>query len=418
MATKDMSRPIFSCSFCSKTQLEVSKLISGNEVYICNECIELCHGILVEEQHQQPIPESDLTPEKVKKFLDERIIGQEQAKIALSVAVYNHHKRIMNPVIDGVEIDKSNLLFIGPTGGGKTYMLQQVSKLLSIPMVIIDATSLTESGYVGLDVEEAIARLYQAADQDIEKTEKGIIYIDEIDKKSRKSESSSITRDVSGEGVQQALLKMLEGCEVKVPPTGGRKNPQGEYIMINTKNILFILGGAFIGLKEIIANRLDQGGSIGFGATLSKHDVSEANTFAMIKQVQQEDLIKFGIIPELIGRIPVMVPFAELNESDLIRILTEPKSAIVKQYQKMFGLDNVELEIQTAALTQIAKQALERKTGARGLRAILESLLMKSQFDLPKMSRDGVSKLVITEDAVTNGSDPMLVYRKAADTAS
>jgi ATP-dependent Clp protease ATP-binding subunit ClpX len=415
---KDTPRPVFACSFCSKNQREVTKLISGNDVYICNECVELCHGILVEEQHHKPIPESDLTPDKIKKFLDERIIGQDHAKMAISVAVYNHHKRINNPVIDGVEIDKSNLLFIGPTGCGKTYMIQQVAKMLSVPMVIIDATSITESGYVGLDVEEAIARLYQAADQDIEKTEKGIIYIDEIDKKSRKSESSSITRDVSGEGVQQALLKILEGCEVKVPPTGGRKNPAGEYIMVNTRNILFILGGAFVGLKEIVNKRLDTGSSIGFAANLSKHNVEDADTFELISQVRQEDLIQFGIIPELIGRVPVMVPFKELDEEDLVRILTEPKSAIVKQYQKMFNLDHVELEIAQVALRQIAKQAMENKTGARGLRGILEKLLMKTQFDLPKLSKDGVTCVMITEDMVVNASEPMLVYRSAADAAS
>jgi ATP-dependent Clp protease ATP-binding subunit ClpX len=414
---KDTSRPVFACSFCSKNQREVTKLISGNDVYICNECVELCHGILVEEQHHKPIPESDLTPEKIKKFLDERIIGQDHAKMAISVAVYNHHKRINNPVIDGVEIDKSNLMFIGPTGCGKTYMIQQVAKMLSVPMVTIDATSITESGYVGLDVEEAIARLYQAADQDIAKTEKGIIYIDEIDKKSRKSESSSITRDVSGEGVQQALLKILEGCEVKVPPTGGRKNPAGEYIMVNTKNILFILGGAFVGLKEIINKRLDTGSGIGFAANLSKHSVEDVDTFELIQQVRQEDLIQFGIIPELIGRVPVMVPFAELDEDDLVRILTEPKSAIVRQYQKMFGLDHVELEIAQVALRQIAKQALENKTGARGLRGILEKLLMKTQFDLPQLSKGGVSRVMITEDMVINNTEPMLVYRQAADAA-
>jgi ATP-dependent Clp protease ATP-binding subunit ClpX len=412
---KDNQRPIFSCSFCNKTQLEVSKIISGNEVYICNECVELCHDILVQEKHTKPIAVSELTPERIKQFLDERIVGQDAAKMAIGVAVYNHHKRIAHPVIDGVEIDKSNLLFIGPSGCGKTYMIQQVAKMMSVPMVTVDATSLTESGYVGLDVEDAIARLYQAADQDVAKTEQGIIYIDEIDKKSRKSESTSITRDVSGEGVQQALLKMLEGCEVKVPPAGGRKNPQGDYVMINTKNVLFILGGAFVGLREIIARRMDRGTGMGFGAQLTATDLTQVQTFDMIKQVRQDDLIKFGLIPELIGRIPVIVPFSDLNEDDLVRILTEPKSAIVKQYQKLFALDNVDLEIQPQALRQIAKLAAERKTGARGLRSIIEGLLMKSQFDLHRLHKEGLSKIIITEDCVTQQMEPLRFYNISAE---
>ena len=401
------------CNFCTKDQLRVSKLISGNDVYICDECIDLCHDIL---HREQPITDEEkaqtLTPKKIKEYLDERVIGQDFAKTILSVSIYNHHKRINNPIVDGVEIDKSNLMFIGSSGVGKTYIIQNITQLLKIPMVIVDATSLTESGYVGLDVEDCLVRLYHAADQDIEAAQRGIIYIDEIDKKSRKGENVSISRDVSGEGVQQALLKLIEGSECKVPTQGGRKNPNGEYVTINTKNILFIVGGAFVGLDNIIDKRTNESNSsIGFSAKLKDSD-SLSNSFELFRQAQSEDLVKFGIIPELIGRLPIIVPFQDLGEPELIRILTEPKNSIIKQFQKMFKLDKVELEFNNQSLTAIARLANKRKTGARGLRSIIEDILLPIQFELPDFSTNNVEKIIITEEVVNNSGLPIMVYRK------
>ncbi|GGG27699.1 ATP-dependent Clp protease ATP-binding subunit ClpX [Lysinibacillus alkalisoli] len=394
------------CSFCGKPQEQVRKLVAGPGVYICDECIELCSEIVVEELGvEEEIDFKDVPrPKEIQAILDEYVIGQDRAKKALAVAVYNHYKRInSNSKIDDVELSKSNIVLIGPTGSGKTLLAQTLARILNVPFAIADATSLTEAGYVGEDVENILLKLIQAADYDIERAEKGIIYIDEIDKVARKSENPSITRDVSGEGVQQALLKILEGTTASVPPQGGRKHPHQDFLQIDTTNILFIVGGAFDGIEDIIKRR--QGEKIiGFGAKSAKATVDGESFMA---KLIPEDLLKFGLIPEFIGRLPVLASLEQLDEQALVQILTAPKNALVKQYQKMLELDQVELEFTDEALIEIAKEAIERKTGARGLRSIIESTMLDVMFELP--SRDDIAKCVVTKETITDNVKPTLL---------
>jgi ATP-dependent Clp protease ATP-binding subunit ClpX len=400
-------KALHSCNFCGKNQTQVKTLIAGSNTFICNECVALCMEVIKpREEVVAPAAPDALTPPTIVAHLDQHVIGQNSAKKSLAVAIYNHIKRIRNPVVDGVTIDKSNILMIGNSGVGKSYMVKTLARILDVPFAVVDATSLSQTGYVGLDPEECLARLYQAADNNMELAEKGIVFIDEIDKIGRKAENVSTTRDVSGEGVQQALLKIIEGSEVKFSPMGGRKNPNGEFVTMNTQNVLFIVGGAFEGLDKIIEARLaEKTTNMGFGSHTRDPD-EQLKSQKLISQVTIEDLISFGLLPEICGRLPVVLCFDDLDHPTLKRILVEPKNSITRQFQKLFQLDGIELEFDTESLDEVASQVLSKRTGARGLRSVIERTLMNSQYNIRTLRASAVKKLTVTRDNVLNGTDP------------